>query len=273
MNKRTALSRFGRIFLIITNEPRIGLAKRQGVDILVERNDILNDPASETRALARRRLFDRWVLRWLRSCARCGSIRPPIDLFCTECERLIGTQINRGPALLQSGFAFPVYSLFTWTHVNDSVIKPLLYGFKKGLAVRAAEGLSLQFLHEISRDRPRLGPWLVHPGGSGGRDHSWLLAQSFARLIAPNNPIPLVTLKLAGGGSQKLKSATERRARRFVHEEKFSNRANLPWVFVDDVITTGSTAQAAWRALGEPNSFEVWTLACRPKLAGKPSFW
>ena len=38
-------------------------------------------------------------------------------------------------------------------------------------------------------------------------------------------------------------------------------------IFADDVITTGATALAAYMALGDPPSFEVWTLACRPKLA------
>jgi len=251
------------------------LQGREIVDIVVDGNNQPRDPLSEARAVDRRRAFDRMVLRWLRACARCGSILPPIDLFCGRCAVMLASQQNRGPALLQPGFAFPVYSLFTWTHANDTVMRPFLHAFKRGLAVREAESMGLLFLHEISSQRPRLSPWIAHPGGKSGRDHSWLLAQLLARLIAPEDSLPIVTLRLADaglGGSQKLKSASERRSRRFIKEEKFSGR-NVPWVFVDDVITTGSTARAAWQALGQPDSFEVWTLACRPKLAGKPSFW
>jgi predicted amidophosphoribosyltransferase len=40
-----------------------------------------------------------------------------------------------------------------------------------------------------------------------------------------------------------------------------------PIVFVDDVITSGATAMAAYMALEDPSRFEVWTLANRPKLA------
>jgi predicted amidophosphoribosyltransferase len=45
-----------------------------------------------------------------------------------------------------------------------------------------------------------------------------------------------------------------------------------PFAFVDDVITSGSTAMAAYLALGDPDYFEAWTLVCRPKLAGKSRF-
>lgn len=38
-------------------------------------------------------------------------------------------------------------------------------------------------------------------------------------------------------------------------------------VFVDDLITSGATAEAAFKALNSPVKFEVWTIARRPKLA------
>jgi len=34
-------------------------------------------------------------------------------------------------------------------------------------------------------------------------------------------------------------------------------------IFVDDVITTGATARAAWLSLGRPERFVVWSLARR----------
>lgn len=187
---------------------------------------------------------------------------------------MLHSQQNRGANLRQSGYPFPVYSLFTWTNSNDRLIRPLSYGFKRGLAFRAAQALALNLLHEVSCHRQLSSPWLVHPGGAQ-RDHSWLLAQVLVRLLGPVEAQSVVGLRKeesVEGGPQKLKSASARRSRRFVYEEKFSGR-RLSWVFVDDVITTGSTAQAAYEALGEPESFEVWALICRPKLAGKPSFW
>lgn len=40
-------------------------------------------------------------------------------------------------------------------------------------------------------------------------------------------------------------------------------------IFVDDVLTTGSTAEGVWKALGEPPIFEIWCMAYQPRLAGK----
>lgn len=40
------------------------------------------------------------------------------------------------------------------------------------------------------------------------------------------------------------------------------------FIFVDDVIVTGSTAIAAWKALGKPRNFEAWAMvwrACEPR--------
>jgi predicted amidophosphoribosyltransferase len=43
-------------------------------------------------------------------------------------------------------------------------------------------------------------------------------------------------------------------------------------VLVDDVMTSGATALAAYMALGDPQLFEVWTIANRPKLATMKAF-
>lgn len=36
-------------------------------------------------------------------------------------------------------------------------------------------------------------------------------------------------------------------------------------IFIDDVVTTGSTAMAAWKALKKPPRFEVWCMAIQPR--------
>ncbi len=230
------------------------------------------------RMLKRRRQLDR-VLSWFRSCARCGSVMPPVDLFCPSCLAALFEQRNIGDALLQPGYDFPVYSLFTWTPRNDAVIRPFIYAFKKGYFAHLATRLGVCLASEIGARAP-LDPWAVFPGkpkvfGSGVRpDHAWLLTATLAETLSiqSNKIVGLYLIGARSERSQKTKSAAERRHRRFKGVEKFSGR-DAACVFIDDVITTGATAHAAREALGDHERFEAWTLVCRPKLAGIQSFW
>jgi predicted amidophosphoribosyltransferase len=61
-----------------------------------------------------------------------------------------------------------------------------------------------------------------------------------------------VTMELADGvSSRRLKQLS---------------RKGWKFVFADDVFTTGATARAAWKALGEPKPFQIWTLSYRASL-------
>jgi predicted amidophosphoribosyltransferase len=66
--------------------------------------------------------------------------------------------------------------------------------------------------------------------------------------------------------TQKQKKANNRRERRFLLAESIILPVGT-LIFVDDLLTTGSTAEAAWVALKRPQQFEVWCIAYQPKLA------
>jgi predicted amidophosphoribosyltransferase len=98
-------------------------------------------------------------------------------------------------------------------------------------------------------------------------DHAFYLALGLSQLTGW--PIKnILTFQQVEVGSQKQKRATERRDRKF----KLATGTKVPrgtLIFIDDVVTTGSTVEAAWRALGKPSQFEVWCLAYQPMLAAK----
>jgi predicted amidophosphoribosyltransferase len=218
--------------------------------------------------LIRRKKLDS-ILRWLRSCACCQSFLPPIDLVCKECEARVSLNRDR---VLRSGYPFPVYSLFEWSEESAALIKPLIYGMKGGYAYRSAHLLTSELIFKLSATRQGIHtPRFVYPGSSSHRkrhDHAWLLAHLLAEQWRVEAPLRL-EFESKAEGNQKLRSQEERSKRRFQLPEGLSPlRTNERWVFVDDVITSGSTAMAAFMALGDPEEFEVWALACRPKLAG-----
>lgn len=235
---------------------------------VASRFEVLVSSRSISGQLQRRQAIDA-CLRLLRSCASCRSVFPPIDVLCGECWSSLLRYENHGEALRQEGYPFPVYSSYTWTIANDRPCRSLVAGMKNGWAVRAARSLVERFVQERGFAAAGPAPLFVLPPASSrpSGDHSWLLGQLFSSMWDVE---PAYGLKYENWGHspQKRKSASDRSRRRFRSEEKFSG-SRRRFIFIDDVVTTGSTAMAAYMALGDPEQFEVWSLVCRPKLAGK----
>jgi predicted amidophosphoribosyltransferase len=181
-------------------------------------------------------------------------------------------------SLKQIGYPFPVYSLFTWNQKTEALVRPLLHSFKGGRAFRAtrlfADALAYETACEIGSSLAP--PCFVHPPSSGPsrNDHSWLLT-SVLSAHWPGTGILCLKQKDGELGSQKGKTAQERRLKRYERVDPCENFSSpgTSWIFVDDVITSGSTAMAAYMALGDPDRFTVLSLICRPKLAGKSAIW
>lgn len=169
--------------------------------------------------------------------------------------------------MTQPGYSFPVYSLITWTRENDPLVRPFIYGLKQGLQLAAYEKLSQLLTHERNLKPDRLKPFFLHPPARAGKpDHATLLAT----LLGFQWQSSVSELESEDAGtSQKQLNREERASKRFeelIGPARYED-PSIPRVFVDDVITTGATAVAAYMALGRPSAFEVWTLVCRPKLA------
>jgi predicted amidophosphoribosyltransferase len=251
------------------------------------------------KTFCRRRAVDR-VARYFRSCAVCTSLLPPIDFLCPACWRELGRLMNRGRSLQQADYVLPTYSLLTWTPATAHFVRPLIYSFKKGRTVLASQKLATLFLYERSSIESARSAMTSSPEGPGQQardvdrsgslflpaparefDHSALWAASLARqhrgqlwpALAPEDA-RTGALAWAHRVRQKELRAGERGMRRFELKEHFA-KATIGTasakriVFADDVVTSGSTAMAAYMALGDPESFEVWTLVARPRLATK----
>lgn len=173
--------------------------------------------------------------------------------------------------MLQTGYPFPVYSLFTWTEETEPFVKPLIYGFKKGRSIQAAQDLALEFVSERSDalDFPKRAVFVPPPTDTF--DHGTLWAKALSdRTLSPVWPV--LRPKYEEKKSQKHLSREERSDRRYEIREQIAGfwplgDENGRLIFTDDVITTGSTAMAAYMALGDPEQFEVWCLVARPRIA------
>lgn len=99
-------------------------------------------------------------------------------------------------------------------------------------------------------------------------DHAFCLAHALSE-VTDWQIKNILTFPIVEHKSQKHKKVTERSERQF----QLLSGAEIPkgtLIFIDDVVTTGSTADAAWKTLGKPDQFEVWCVAYQPKLAAAP---
>lgn len=207
------------------------------------------------------------VCRWLRSCAACTSFLPPVDVFCDECWERLARIRNRHEgkrSLFQGGYAFPVYSLFTWTPETETLVKPLVYSLKNGWAPSVVERLAEWFSYErASFGLVRADAVVPAPGS--GFDHAKTWAEALSRGIG-RSTVDVLQKVPDQVRNQRTLRAEERAGLRF-RLVGAQNAYRGPFAFADDVITTGSTAMAAYMALEDPRDFEVWTMVNRPRLA------
>lgn len=203
----------------------------------------------------------------------CGGFFPPVDVLCKDCWAYLDSIAHRGSDLRRPGYRFPVYSLLTWSEKDEAFLRPLVHALKGGRGILAIEALVKTFSYErVLLGRPGSQTLVIPPRRKNLHDHAWVIGESFSRTWQ---------IKLWDGFSEATKSqeisqkqrvAAERFSRRFELKPGVRRPSRGKIVFVDDVITTGATATAAYMALDDPKDFEVWTLFDRPKLAAPRRF-
>ena len=159
--------------------------------------------------------------------------------------------------------------LFDWYEENDFFIRLLLNSLKKGAPEFIFNELSQELLRRIIHVRSLRTNNVIIPAPaekSHFKDHAFCLASSLANLTGYSVQSPLSRVTADEGGKlrkQKLQSKAERRKVHFQTKKYFSYKS---CIFVDDILTTGATALAAYKALNKPSSFLVMTLAWRHTL-------
>lgn len=111
------------------------------------------------------------------------------------------------------------------------------------------------------------------PSRNGERDHAIQLANSIAELTGATVYPCLVRVNQST--EQKNKSRKQRFGVSFAFAENITARdfqtetEGKRVIFVDDVLTTGATALSAWKTMGKPKDFAVWTLVQRSLSCGE----
>lgn len=218
--------------------------------------------------------FKNLAIDSMRVCARCGAFNfRPLPLFCEICD--FGLKAFELPLCRTvSDQKFPVYSHFVWNSFSESHLRALIYGLKGGHAGTAIKSFAESFSWNLGRRFSERLVFIPPPSRSGAEDHASVWAKHLASVWKAEvwKPLNFVSSPGVLPLSQKQRSLQARGEIEFEAVKIAKPFVSAKLIFVDDVLTTGSTARAAFKALGEPKGYEAWTLAWRPKLAGNNPF-
>ena len=201
-------------------------------------------------------------LEVLRACRWCGSLWGKVDLLCSRCWLKI--EKSMPGQLSELSYPMTTYSLLTWDKKETRSLKSeMLLNLKGGAYTKTVQNLAWNFLRRYPE--PLLKDLAFVPAPAKNyreKDHAYVWGENLATITGGQISLEL---KRESGEEQKKKKLQGRQESQFIKVgEGFYREKKV--ILVDDIIASGSTALAAYRALGEPKFFQVWTIAHRPKV-------
>ena len=196
-----------------------------------------------------------------RFCAVCSSMVPPIKWICPYCWKQLKKQYLPYSETYRSQKTIPHLRLMDWKSDNFYLIKTFIESLKGESPKKIVEELAResflrfiytrvwkQFRNPIFIPAPPRQPLL--------KDHAGIFAESLSSYLG--GKVCFALKYKSEKPQQKTKNLLERSKREFTSSRSFKNDSI---VFVDDVLTTGYTALAAFKALDKPKNFLICTLA------------
>lgn len=207
------------------------------------------------------------IWNWFRHCPVCHQSFPPMEWLCAHCLQKLKKNYLEPQHLMRMQSSFRHLRLIDWTQENDSFIRAVLMSLKGPrrslfFQVLAKEFfMRVQYLPSLKKDHPLI--LIPCPSKDFSKDHGFFWAQVLGEQFGL--PVHQALSPLDSHASQKAKKLSLRGDRKFLLEVDERSLKDKNLVFVDDVVTSGATAKAAYLALGRPESFMVWSIFWRKK--------
>ncbi len=199
---------------------------------------------------------------YFRVCLVCSEFSPPVDIFCNSCwlNYYELTQSKRNSR--SENYKFPLHRLWVWNELSDQYVRPVVYNLKKGHDHELFVKLAQMFLSKVSfsqyKDENLI--FIPAPAKYPKLNHALYFARGLSE-VTGRPYFDVLKESLQKKVSQKNLTRIRRQNRKMFLKLSLKRGNRTRFIFVDDVVTSGSTAEAAYRALGQPKKFDVWVLA------------
>jgi predicted amidophosphoribosyltransferase len=225
-------------------------------------------------------LFDQFPLR---NCQVCHRLIFTTDWLCKDCEIQLHKIYSNKKLIPPSSifrqkdfYPLSCFYLWEWNSKSENYLSPFIQSLKGGFHKRAIQTWLEPWVSRslIANSALDFSDALIVPAPAhslGEKDHAWYLAQALSdRTGAPT--LSFLARKFPET-RQKFQSKLERQKLQLESLASpmiLSELNQMQIHFVDDVVTTGGTAYAAWKAMGRPSKFYVWSLIYRSRLLLQP---
>lgn len=201
------------------------------------------------------------LMKYLRACAICQTYFPPTEWLCTMCWKALEREYLCSENSYRIEKTLPHLRLMDWHEDNYQLMKYFINSLKQGgpdfIFKRMGLEMFSRFLQFNLWNKKTFPIFIPAPSRTKVKeDHAFKLAEALSFYFG--GELKELLSRKKSDSAQKSKS---RKKRSLIQME---SKALIPkdklLVFVDDVLTTGSTARAAFQALNKPQDFFIFTL-------------
>lgn len=200
------------------------------------------------------------LMKYLRACAVCQTYFPPTEWLCTMCWKAMEREYLCSENSYRVERTLPHLRLMDWHEDNHQLIKYFVNSLKQGgpdfIFKRLGLEMFSRFLQFNFWNKEILPVFVPAPSRTKIReDHAFKLAEALSFYFGGK-----LKELLSRKNSCKAQKSKSKQKRSLIQMESKTFPKDETFVFVDDVLTTGSTARAAFQALNKPQNFFVFTL-------------